>query len=119
LPAKTDALHVPGGASGPVEPMARVNSTALHLLAEDIRRERQFGAVSTRISDRWRNAVPATPYAPVLSKTRSGLGNLRAVPYGAGAELFQRRSPWKTAARANVQARRCWRPPDCSAISTS
>src|SRR6218665_338349 len=74
-------------------------SECLNLWGPFFRRERQFGTASIRISDRWRNAVPATPY-------------------GAGTELFQRRSR-RAVARANVQARRCWRPPACSAISTS
>jgi len=66
LPAKAEAL-VAGSASGPVELVASVNGTAFRVLAESISRERIFGDASIRISGRGRNAVLATPYAPVMT----------------------------------------------------
>ena len=67
LPAKAEVLVAPGGASGPVELVASVNGTPFRVLAESISRERIFGDASVRISGRGRNAVLATPYAPVMT----------------------------------------------------
>ena len=67
LPARAEALVAPGSVSGPVELVASVNGTSFRVLAESISRERIFGDTSIRISGRGRNAVLATPYAPVMT----------------------------------------------------
>ena len=66
LPAQAEAL-VLGDSFGPVQLSARVNGTLFRVLAENISRERSFGASNIRISGRGRNAVLAAPYAPVMN----------------------------------------------------
>lgn len=53
--------------SGPVELVAVVNGKAFRVLAENISRERSFGAASIRVWGRGRNAALAAPYAPVMN----------------------------------------------------
>lgn len=65
LPATALPLIEPE--DGPVELLASVNGTEFRLLAEDIRREREFGQAGIRVSGRGRNAVLAAPYAPVMN----------------------------------------------------
>ena len=67
LPAKAESLVAPGTASGPVELVASVNGTEFRVFAESISRERVFGDASIRISGRGRNAVLASPFAPVMT----------------------------------------------------
>ncbi|QTD44390.1 hypothetical protein [Ottowia testudinis] len=67
LPERAQTLLAPGGSSGPVELLARVNGKEFRLLAEDISRERSFGEARIRVSGRGRHAVLAAPYAPVMS----------------------------------------------------
>lgn len=67
LPGMAEALVAPGNADTPVELVASINGTDFRLLAENISRERSFGATSIRVSGRGRNAVLAAPYAPVMS----------------------------------------------------
>jgi hypothetical protein len=67
LPAAAENLVAPGNNDGPVELVASVNGTQFRVLAERINRERVFGDASIRISGRGRNAVLATPYAPVMN----------------------------------------------------
>lgn len=66
LPATALAQVEPQG-SGPVALVADVNGTAFRVLAENISRERSFGAASIRVWGRGRNAVLAAPYAPVMN----------------------------------------------------
>ena len=66
LPAIALAQVEPQG-SGPVELVVEVNGKAFRVLAENISRERSFGAASIRVWGRGRNAVLAAPYAPVMN----------------------------------------------------
>ncbi len=66
LPAQAEALVV-ADSFGPVQLAARINGTLFRVLAENISRERSFGASNIRISGRGRNAVLAAPYAPVMN----------------------------------------------------
>lgn len=66
LPAQAEALVVEES-FGPVQLAARVNGRLFRVLAENISRERSFGASTIRISGRGRNAVLAAPYAPVMN----------------------------------------------------
>jgi len=66
LPA-TGLAQVEPHSNGPVELAAEVNGTTFRVLAENISRERSFGAASIRVWGRGRNAVLAAPYAPVMN----------------------------------------------------
>ena len=67
LPVTAQALVEPE--EGPVELLASVNGAVFHLLAEQIRRERQFGLGQIRVTGRGRQAYLDAPYAPVQTFT--------------------------------------------------
>lgn len=69
LPASALDAVMPESVGAPVELLATINGTSMHLLAENISRDRRFGDSRIKVSGRGRVAWLASPYADTVSRS--------------------------------------------------
>lgn len=69
IPAAAESLLL--SSDWPVELIAHVNGTDFRVLCESISRNRSFGTADVKISGRGHNALLASPYAQVVTRTNT------------------------------------------------